>query len=117
MKDYQIAGIDFLLDLCGVCDILKPYMELSIDLQDLSVPCWKVIIWWKKLHEYMASIEYKFSFVEAAEGLPLASAFCKEIIAGTFKNTILVQGRLLVSSETKKGGRQDGNSRQLTNAG
>ena len=49
IKEYQIVGEDFFLDLCGICDILKPLMDLFVALQSITCPCWKVLSWWPKL--------------------------------------------------------------------
>ena len=38
----MIAGEDFVHDLCAVVDILHPLIEMFVELQGLSVPCWKV---------------------------------------------------------------------------
>ena len=55
MKEYQIAGEDFLLDLCGICDILKPLMDLLIALQSIACPCWKVLSWWPSVRHHLCS--------------------------------------------------------------
>ena len=57
LKEYQIAGDDFVLDLSGVCDIMKPLMLLLVSLQGLHVPCWKILCWWPKLESYLKSID------------------------------------------------------------
>ena len=44
IKEFQIAGQDFLMDLCGFCDILRRYMKMFVALQGLRVPCWKVVV-------------------------------------------------------------------------
>ena len=60
VKEFQIAGQDFLLDLCGCCDILKPYMKIFVALQGLSIPCWKVVLWWSDLKDPVEKTEKKF---------------------------------------------------------
>ena len=32
VKDYIIAGKDFVLDLCGICDALAPLIELMVEI-------------------------------------------------------------------------------------
>ena len=93
---------DSLLDLCSVCDILKPYIELSVALQGLSVPCWKIVHWWDRLKEHTEEIKDKFSFKNVSSHLPMLKKYVTDITAGAFKNTKLVQGWLIVSSETKE---------------
>lgn len=36
--EYKIAGADFIMNLCGVCDILSPVMTLLVAVQQLSCP-------------------------------------------------------------------------------
>ena len=49
VTEYEIAGEDFIIDLCGAIDILSPYMTLLVNLQGLQVPIWKVGVWETKL--------------------------------------------------------------------
>ena len=61
LKEYQIAGNDFVLYLCAVCDIMKPMMLLLVVLQDLHVPCWKIVCLWPKLESHLKSMFGTFS--------------------------------------------------------
>ena len=45
------------MDLCGVVDILHPLIEMFVELQSLSAPCWKVVTWWVKLKEHMEQMQ------------------------------------------------------------
>lgn len=91
VKEYQIAGKDFLLDLCSACDILKPFIELSVSLQGLSVHCCKACIWWERLRNHMKRIEEGFSFENIPSHFPLLKEFYETIVtAGVYKNTNLV---------------------------
>ena len=64
IKDYMVAGDDFLLDLCRICDILRPMLEMMVELQGLSVPCWKVAMWWPRLKSRMKELQKKLSIKE-----------------------------------------------------
>ena len=50
----------------------------------------------------MEGIQDEFSFQNASSHLPMLKKYATEITAGSFKNTELVQGWLIVSSETKE---------------
>ena len=101
VKEFQIAGQDFLMDLCGCCDILKPYMEMFVALQGLSVPCWKVVVWWRELKDHVEKTEKEFSLATTTKSLPLLNNHLTNIKAGLFKGTRLVQGWLITSSERR----------------
>lgn len=101
VKEFQIAGQDFLIDLCGCCDVLKPYMEMFVALQGLSVPCWKVVVWWRKLKDHVEKTEKEFSLSTTTKRLPLLNKHLTNIKTGLFKGTRLVQGWLITSSERR----------------
>ena len=50
----------------------------------------------------MEKIKDKFSFENVSSHLPMLKKYATDITAGAFKNTKLVQGWLIVSSETKE---------------
>jgi hypothetical protein len=60
----MVAGDDFLLDLFRICDILGPMLEMMVELQGLSVPCWKVAMWWPRLKSRMKELQKKLSIKE-----------------------------------------------------
>lgn len=101
VKEFQIAGQDFLMDLCGCCDVLKPYMEMFVALQGLSVPCWKVVVWWRKVKDYVEEVEKEFSLATTTKRLPLLDKHLTNIKAGHFKGTKLIPGWLVTSSERR----------------
>lgn len=59
VKEYMVAGDDFLLELCGICDVLALMMERMVELQGLSLPCWKGVTWWPKLKSRMQQLQKK----------------------------------------------------------
>ncbi len=99
IKEYMVAGDDFLLDLCGICDILQPMLEMMVELQGLSVPCWKVVTWWPRLKSRMKQFEKKLSLKKPASIMPLLRKHAADIMSETFKGTKLVPGWFVVSSE------------------
>lgn len=101
IKEYMVAGDDFLLDLCGICDILEPMMEMMVELQGLSLPCWKVVTWWPKLKSRMQQLQEEFSLEKPASVMPLLHKHAADIKSSTFKGTELVPGWMVVSSENR----------------
>ena len=99
VKEFQITGQTFLMDLCGCCDILRPYMKMFVALQGLSVPCWKVVVWWRKLGGYVEKTEQEFSLETTTKKLPLLNKHLKDIKEGRFKGTKLVQSWMITSSD------------------
>lgn len=100
IKEYQIAGDDFLLDLCGICVIMKPLMNLFVTLQGLSLPCWKVVSWWPSLKSHMKSMEESLSIESPTSSFPLLKKHSSDILSRKFKGTELVQGWSILSSES-----------------
>ncbi len=46
LREWEICGQDFNADLCGSVDIVSPFITFLVDLQNLQVPVWKVVIWY-----------------------------------------------------------------------
>lgn len=104
VKEFEIAGEDFVLDLCGACDVLQPFMSLFVELQGLSVPCWKVIIWWERLQKWMTDTRKEFSLKKVPSSMKLLTKHVPDITKGSFKGTKLVPGWLVVSSDASEQG-------------
>ena len=90
MKEYQIAGEDFLLDLCGICNILKCLMHLLIALQSISCPCWKVLSWWPNLKSHIENMKTSLSICSPSSLFPLLKEHSCDILSMKFKGTKLV---------------------------
>jgi hypothetical protein len=43
-KEYEIAGKDFVIDMCGMLDIMRPTIEMLVRSQDLQLPIWKICV-------------------------------------------------------------------------
>ena len=60
MKEFEILGTDFVIDLCCVFDAIKVVVDLMVEVQALSHPCWKIWVWWpcvKAILEKLKMIE------------------------------------------------------------
>ena len=97
-KEYQIAGNDFLLDLCGVCDIMEPLMKLLVALQGLNIPCWKIITWWPRLETHLKSMNKDLSVDSPKSSFPLLKKYSGGILQRKFKGVDLVQGWKITST-------------------
>ena len=101
IKEYMIAGEDFVMDLCGVVDILHPMIDMFVELQSLSAPCWKVITWWSNLKEHIEQMQADFSLTAPPSTFPMLEANIDEIQSGTYKGTpsgAWVDGRFMRES-------------------
>ena len=39
IKDYMVSGYDYIIDLCSLTDLMKPFVKMMILLQSLQYPC------------------------------------------------------------------------------
>eukprot|EP00794_Sanderia_malayensis_P013290 gene13289-biopygen10600 len=53
LKEYEIAGIDFVTDLCAVVDVMKPVIDLMVKVQSLHCPCWKICSWFPEVERIL----------------------------------------------------------------
>ena len=100
MIEYLIAGKDFVLDLCGVTDILRPIMEMFVQLQGLGTPCWKVITWWEKVKVNMEQLQDEFSLDNPTCMLPSLKANMADVKLHIYQGTKLVPGWIITSTNT-----------------
>ena len=85
VKDYMIAGKDFVLDLCGICDALAPLIELMVEIQSLNLPCWKVVTWWPCVKKHLELMKKNLSLQTPSTLVPELKKHVPEIEAGSFK--------------------------------
>ena len=97
IKEYEIAGEDFIIDLCGAIDILRPFMTLLVDLQSLQAPIWKVCIWYPKVLKEIEVME-NFTLQDIPTSMDKLSSNVEDVRRGLFKETKLVEGWLVVDS-------------------
>ena len=57
MKEYEILGKDFVIDLCIVADVMEIAMDLMVRVQSLALPYWKICTWWPKLKSFLQNLK------------------------------------------------------------
>ena len=57
LKEYEILGKDFVVDLRIVTDVMAIIMELMVRVQSLAQPCWKICCWWPKVKSFLQSLK------------------------------------------------------------
>ena len=65
----MISGYDFIIDLCSVADVMRPFVKMMVLLQSLRYPCWKVVPWWNKVHNYLLGVHELFN-IDDCHGCP-----------------------------------------------
>ena len=99
INEYKLAGRDFVFDLLGVIDLLRPIVLLMLRGQLLWCPGWKLVPWLvqtKQLHFFSEEIcEAKPSKLAA----PNIHCHVEDIYSNKFKDVDLVE-RWLVESDT-----------------
>ena len=48
---YMIKGSDYIHDLLGLIDLMKPVLDIMLRMQDLSCPIWKLRLLWPAFEE------------------------------------------------------------------
>ncbi|CAB3976872.1 Hypothetical predicted protein [Paramuricea clavata] len=91
MKEYDILGTDFVLDLCCICDSMKSVVDLMIAVQGLGCPCWKICILWPRVKAFLESLLEEV-IIDPSESMPILKNHVDEIMKGSFKGQKLVQG-------------------------
>lgn len=54
IKEFMVSGHDYVIDLCSLTDVMKPFVKMMILLQSLQYPGWKVVSWWKKVEVFLS---------------------------------------------------------------
>ena len=98
MKEYDILGTDFVLDLCCICDSMKSVVDLMITVQGLCCPCCKICVWWPRVKKLLESLMDEV-IIDPSESMPILKKHIEEIMGGTIKSQELVQGWKLVSQD------------------
>ena len=74
-------------------------IQLLVNLQGLSVPCWKVCLWWPKVRQRIQKcIPISFD----SPDLPMTSTHIRDIRKGMFKGTKVVPGWLKVEKNVSE---------------
>jgi hypothetical protein len=100
IKEYEIAGEDFVIDMCGTLDVMRPAIEMLVKLQDLQVPIWKICVWSSKVVRELGQVATLSLDNPAAEQFSYLHGNMKDIRKGKYKGVKLVPGWLLVGTET-----------------
>ena len=95
IKEFEIAGQDFIFDMCAVVDIMNPIVNLLLELQNLQTPIWKLSIWQKKILEELEKFK-DFSVDNIDSGMCNLFSNVEDIKQMKYKNTNLVPGWLIV---------------------
>ena len=98
MKEYDILGVDFVIDLCCICDSMKSVVDLMIAVQGLGCPCWKICIWWPRVKEFLENLIQE-EILHPSESMPILKTHIDEIMGESFKGQRLVKGWKLVSED------------------
>ena len=83
----KVRGEDFVVDLCGMLDILQPVVSLMIRAQTVNLPPWKVIAWYSRIMELLETSQQELTKVKNGAQpsktiLPKLSKHWQEINAG-----------------------------------
>ena len=97
--EYEVAGKDFVVDLLALTDLMHPMIDLLVTLQGLSIPSWKICLWWPKVKRRIQKcIPISFE----SPDLPLTSTHIRDIRKGKFKGTKVVPGWLKVEKNVSE---------------
>ena len=94
VKEYMISGYDFIIDLCSVADVMRPFVKMMVLLQSLQYPCWKVVPWWNKVHNYLLGVHELFD-IDDCHGCPTLREHIGSIEDMAFKGEKLTEGWLI----------------------
>ncbi len=67
---YQVRGRDYVIDLCGTLDALKPAVTLMVRCQAVNLPPWKIVGWFPVITESLTTIEKSLEDMLLTGGKP-----------------------------------------------
>jgi hypothetical protein len=97
VKEYEIAGKDFVIDICGTLDIMRPAIEMLVRLQDLQVPIWKICVWSPKVISELSNVA-ALSLTKPNKQFGHLDGCMEDIRKEKYKGVKLVPGWLLVGT-------------------
>jgi hypothetical protein len=116
---YQVRGQDYVIDLCGTLDIMKPAIVLMVRSQSLNLPPWKIVKWLPRVTGILEKMKEEIIGIEEGRvERPSQDLFPKLHLhwdtikdpeededegteeRGTFQDIPLLVGWLIVSQET-----------------
>lgn len=84
---YMIMGSDYIQDLLGLIDLMKPVLDIMLRMQDLSCPIWKLKLLWPAFKEKLKKAGLKefllfFSFLclNRQRECQIIRLLCKKVI-------------------------------------
>ena len=98
----MISGKILYLVLCGICDILEPLITVLVESQIISLPCWKILVWWPALKNHLEEIRLGLKS-KCYDFLPLLVTNLGDLQKMKFKDVSLVERWMEVFSETIEG--------------
>ena len=94
---YMICGSDFIQDLLGLIDILKPAEGIVLHMQSLHGPVWKLRQYWPKVRDALTQAKNGIS-----EAYPTLSKVIKDLhLGGTYKS-VTKHPKLSIALKPKK---------------
>eukprot|EP00112_Aurelia_sp_Birch-Aquarium-sp1_P015932 Seg357.2 transcript_id=Seg357.2/GoldUCD/mRNA.D3Y31 product="hypothetical protein" protein_id=Seg357.2/GoldUCD/D3Y31 len=99
IKEFEILGRDFVIDLCMIVDVMEIFVKLMVRVQSLSAPCWKICIWWQRAKSWLEELR-KEDIENPPDSLKQLSKHISEIIdKSEFNGQHLVDGWKVVSRD------------------
>jgi hypothetical protein len=99
MKEFEILGKDFVVDLCIVTDVMEIVMDLMVRVQSLAQPCWKICTWWPKLKSFLENLKDE-DIKKPSSLLKNLTKHMKDITTKSmFKDQALVDGWKIISHD------------------
>jgi hypothetical protein len=87
--EYEIVGKDFVVDLLALTDLMRPMVDSLVSLQGLSVPSWKICLWWPNVRQ---RIQKCIPISLNSPDLPMTSNNIRDIRKWKSKGTKVVPG-------------------------
>ena len=113
----QICGQDFVIDLCGAVDILRPIVLMMVRAQAVDLPPWKIPVWFNRLIRVLDTTEKELRFPEkfsnSSTNLQNLASNWEDITRyeddddekereGIFKGVYMLPGWMIVETTKKK---------------
>lgn len=87
-----------MIDLCCVLDAMKIVIDMMVNVQYQSNPCWKICIWWPRVKIFLENLE-NMEILGPPECMPILSKHISLVEEKTFKGQDLVKGWKVISHD------------------
>ena len=99
VKEYEILGVDVVVDLCCILDVMKIVIDMMVNVQYLNSPCWKICILWPRIKTFLQSLK-EMKIFQPPEFVPILSKHIASVVEEKiFKEQKLVNGWKLISHD------------------